>query len=259
VATTATYPTTTTVSQLLYSSSSNVVGGLATANNGTLVTSNAGVPSILAGPGTTGNVLQSNAAAAPSFSTATFPSTATGTGKVLIADGTNWVASTPTFPNASATTGKIIISDGTNWIASTPTYPAAAGSSGNVLTSDGTNWASSAPSSGGLTWSVITADQAVVANHGYICNKGTLLTLTLPASSTAGDLFSVTGINIALGWKIAQNASQQIFFGTSSTTAGVTGSLASSQIRDSLQLVCVTGGSSSVWQVISSVGNITVV
>jgi len=74
---TATYPATTTVSQVLYSSATNVVGGLSTANNGLLVTSNTGVPSILAGPGTTGQVLQSNAAAAPSFSTASYPSTTT--------------------------------------------------------------------------------------------------------------------------------------------------------------------------------------
>ena len=81
VATTATYPATTTASQLLYSSATNTIGGLATANNGTLVTSATGVPSILAGPGTTGNILQSNAAAAPSFSTATYPSTAGTSGK----------------------------------------------------------------------------------------------------------------------------------------------------------------------------------
>jgi len=69
----------------------------------------------------TGKVLQGQGiGTASAFSTATYPSVATGTGKVLIADGTNWVASTPTFPNASATSGKFIQSDGTNWIASTP-------------------------------------------------------------------------------------------------------------------------------------------
>jgi len=125
---------------------------------------------------TAGQILQSGGSSAdPVFSTATYPATATATGTILRADGTNWVASTPTypnaastagkvvisdgtnlimstptFPNASATTGKIIISDGTNWIASTPTYPAAAGTSGNVLTSDGTNWTSAAAPGGGL-------------------------------------------------------------------------------------------------------------
>lgn len=46
VYTTATYPATTTVNQLLYSSSTNVVAGLATGNSGVLITSAGGVPSI---------------------------------------------------------------------------------------------------------------------------------------------------------------------------------------------------------------------
>lgn len=183
--TTSTYPNTNAVSTLLYASAANVMSALATANNGALVTSNTGVPSILAGPGTTGNILQSNAAAAPSFSTATFPSIATGTGKVLIADGTNWVASTPTYPNvastalkhiksdgtnfvtttvtypdASVTAGKVIVSDGTNYIASTPTFPNASATSGKIIKSDGTNWLAStetyaAPSTSG---NLLTSD-----------------------------------------------------------------------------------------------------
>lgn len=43
---TATYPSTTTINQILYSSAGNVVSGLATANNGVLITSGGGVPSI---------------------------------------------------------------------------------------------------------------------------------------------------------------------------------------------------------------------
>ena len=128
----------------------------------------------VAASATAGQVLQSGGASAnPSYSTATLPSTATGTGKILRADGTNWVAttatfpdtagtsgktlisdgtnfvsSTPTFPNASATSRKIIVSDGTNWVASTETY-AVPGTTGNILTSDGTNWTSAAPAAGG--------------------------------------------------------------------------------------------------------------
>jgi len=44
--TSAAYPTSTTINQLLYSSSANTIGGLATANNGVLITSAGGVPSI---------------------------------------------------------------------------------------------------------------------------------------------------------------------------------------------------------------------
>jgi len=43
---TATYPSTTTVSQILYSSATNTVTGLATANNSALVTNGTGVPSL---------------------------------------------------------------------------------------------------------------------------------------------------------------------------------------------------------------------
>jgi len=42
----ATYPSSTTVSQILYSSATNVVTGLATANSGVLITDSGGIPSI---------------------------------------------------------------------------------------------------------------------------------------------------------------------------------------------------------------------
>jgi len=43
---TATYPATTTINQILYSSTNNAVSGLSTGNNGVLVTDGSGVPSI---------------------------------------------------------------------------------------------------------------------------------------------------------------------------------------------------------------------
>ena len=63
---TATYPATTTVSQMLYSSATNTVAGLATANNGVLIASNTGVPSMLAA-GTTGQGLNATTGAPPSW------------------------------------------------------------------------------------------------------------------------------------------------------------------------------------------------
>jgi hypothetical protein len=95
---TVTHPSTTTINQILYSSASNVLSGLATANNGTLVTSNTGIPSILAGPGTTGQILQSNSAAAPSFSTASYPSTTT-INQVLYSSSANTVTGLSTANN----------------------------------------------------------------------------------------------------------------------------------------------------------------
>lgn len=63
---TATYPSTTTINQVLYSSANNTVTGLATANDGVLITSNTGVPSLLAN-GTTGQVLTATTGAPPSW------------------------------------------------------------------------------------------------------------------------------------------------------------------------------------------------
>ena len=132
------------------------------------------------------------------------------------------------------------------------------GSAGQVLTSNGSalpSW-QAAPSTG-ITWSVITADQAAAVNNGYICNKAGLLTLTLPASAAVGTIIEVTGMNTALGWKIAQNAGQVIHFGTSTTSTGVAGSLASTAIYDAVKLVCNIANTSFI--VLSAQGNITIV
>lgn len=75
-----------------------------TASLGGIFYSTAAAGAILAGTATAGQHLQSGASAAPSWTTATFPATATGTGTILRADGTNWVASTNTYPNTTPIT-----------------------------------------------------------------------------------------------------------------------------------------------------------
>lgn len=111
---------------------------------------------------------------------------------------------------------------------------------------------------GGLTWTVVTGtSQAAAVNNGYIANNAGLVTVTLPATSAVGDTVAVTGINNATGWKVAQNAGNQIFFGTSSTTSGTGGSLASTNTRDVVYLVCMVAN--GAWNVTGSIGNITVV
>jgi len=73
--------------------------------------------------GQPGQILRSGGSvAAPSWSTPTYPNTATA-GKILMGDGTNIVLSTPGFPLAAGPAGTILRSDGTNWAASTATYP----------------------------------------------------------------------------------------------------------------------------------------
>lgn len=132
------------------------------------------------------------------------------------------------------------------------------GTAGYVLTANGAGVAPSfqVAGGGGTTWSVITADQTAAVNNGYICNKGSTLNLALPTTSAVGSILEVTGINNATGWKITQAASQQIHFGSSDTTAGTGGSLASSATRDSVRLVCVVANLE--WNVLSAQGNLTV-
>lgn len=111
-----------------------------TASNGGIVYSTASAMAILSGTATANKILYAGSSAAPSWSVPTFPVTASATsGKIIVSDGTNWIASTPAFPNASATSGKYVKSDGTNWIASTTTLPDA-GTSGKLLRGNGTNY-----------------------------------------------------------------------------------------------------------------------
>ena len=81
------------------------------------------------------------------------------------------------------------------------------------------------------------------------------MVITLPSTSAVGDTVAVTGINNATGWKIAQNAGNQVYYGAASTTLGITGSLISTGTRDTVTLVCMTAN--ATWNVVSSIGNIT--
>src|ERR1700678_2460062 len=72
---TATYRATTTTNQILYSSSTNTIAGLATANNGVLITSSGGVPSISS---TLPTAVQTNITELGTINTGTWNGTAIG-------------------------------------------------------------------------------------------------------------------------------------------------------------------------------------
>lgn len=112
----------------------------------------------------------------------------------------------------------------------------------------------------GLTsWVEVTGtSQAMSVNTGYIANNAGLITFTLPSTAAIGDSLRILGKGVG-GWKIAQNATQQIIFGKLSTTSGIGGSLASTHLNDCIELRCITSGTATIWEVASSVGNITVV
>jgi hypothetical protein len=107
-----------------------------------------------------------------------------------------------------------------------------------------------------VPWSVITADQTAVINKGYFTNKATLLTLTLPSTAAVGSVLRVSGMTAGL-WKVAQNASGVIHFGKTDTTIGIGGYIQSTLARDGVELICCVANNE--WNVLSSVGNITIV
>jgi uncharacterized protein YceK len=98
--------------------------------------------------------------------------------------------------------------------------------------------------------------QAIAPNNGYRANNAALVTLTLPTTAVVDTVIRVVGQG-AGGWRIAQNAGQQIVFGDVSSTAGTGGRLDSTHSRDCVDLLCIAA--STIWQVVGSIGNIDVV
>lgn len=112
---------------------------------------------------------------------------------------------------------------------------------------------------GGFPWTDVTGtSQAMSVDNGYIADNAGLVTLTLPsASASIGATIIIMGKG-AGGWIIAQNAGQQIHVGNVASTAGVTGSVASTNQWDNIELICVTAGASSIWSARPPEGNLTI-
>jgi hypothetical protein len=142
----------------------------------------------------TGKILQANTGACPSYSTATYPSTAGTSGKILISDGTNIVSSTPTYPSAAGTSGNLLTSDGTNWLSSA----APAASKSTVLKAGrGTSVATTATNLDTIAISGLTAlDRLVVevtadsvtqdTSALYVYNSTDSLIIDTTSTITAG-------------------------------------------------------------------------
>lgn len=176
----ATYPASTTVNQLLYSSNNNVISGLATANNGVLVTNGTGVPSI----------------------SSTLPTQVQGniTSLGIIGSGT-WNGSTiqVQFGGTGITTVTPygILCGGTTSTGALQSL-ASLGTSGQVLTSQGPSalpiWSSLSTSA--VTSITGTANQILANNTTGSAQTGAI-TLTLPQSiaTTSNVQFGSIGIN----------------------------------------------------------------
>jgi len=151
------------------------------------------------------------------------------------------------------TDGQLLIGDtaGASPVAATLTAGAGIG----IVNAAGSITISS--TSGGFSWAVVTsATQALVFENGYIGNRATAITYTLPPISVVGDSLIVTNIGAGLP-VISQNAGQSIHFTASTTTVGVGGSLTAIDQFGSIELVCAVANTE--WIVVDSVGSWTIV
>jgi hypothetical protein len=112
--------------------------------------------------------------------------------------------------------------------------------------------------SSGFTWNVVNSAMnpvSLVLENGYIAKGSGIVQFVLPAAASVGDTFFILGYGNL--WTLTQNAMQQIFLGSSSTTAGVGGSISATQIKDTVEIVCVTANTE--FQIVDSVGNLLIV
>ncbi len=211
VATTSTYPATTTINQVLYSSSNNVIGGITAANNGTMISGTTGIPSWLAN-GTTGQVLTATTGSPPSWAPPATSGTVTsvsGTAnQVAVANGTTTpvISLIGPYTPATYTAHGVLIGEGTssivattagsagqhlqsggasadpNW--TTATFPATATGSGTILRADGTNWVATTATYPTTT----TSQQILYSTAANVIGQLTTANSAIAATNSSGTL-----------------------------------------------------------------------
>jgi hypothetical protein len=101
-------------------------------------------------------------------------------------------------------------------------------------------------SGSGVGWNEVTTDTMTVSNAGYTTNSASLIHLTLPATSSYGDVIFVAGLGSG-GWQITQGVGQSIIYGNVSSTVGSGGSMQSTNQYDCVHLYCAVPN--LTWQV----------
>lgn len=173
---------------------------------------------------------------------------------------------TATLGNIVLTDGKLTIgvSDGTNGqviLASTagnPAWASITAGAGITLTAGANTLDVACSAAALLTIGAVAVNAGLAINNGYINTKPAgLLTMTLPAVAAVGTIIIMQGSAAGVdGWKIAQNALQNIQFGNVSSTIGAAGYISSTNDNDSVSLVCTVAN--TTWNVYMGIGNITI-
>jgi len=254
---TATYPSTTTINQILYSSSANTISGLVTANNGILITSSGGVPSISS---TLPSAVQGNITTVGTISSGTWngsviPLQFGGTNSNLTASAGAIPYSTPSaLALLAPTTANKIFMSGTGTVPawSTATYPVTTtanqllySSSGNLITGLPTGNSSTLMTNGSgvPAWQSTSANfvTAIIGTANQItANSPTgTVTLSLPADVSISNTLAVGGISASYtgdfngtvrSKRLLGNGNAPSFSVASGSGTGATASIAGSEI-----------------------------
>lgn len=159
----------------------------------------------------------------------------------------------------TSTPTQLVLAAGQIAIGTTASDPAAASlTPGSGISISSVTGSITISATGGNPWTVVSGTSVSLAvNTNYILNNAGLVTATLPATFAVGDIIRIQGQG-AGGWLIAQNSGQVINLGASPTTSGATGSLASTNRYDSIELLAITANTTLV-VFGAPQGNITVV
>lgn len=105
------------------------------------------------------------------------------------------------------------------------------------------------------TVAVSGTSQSLASNRVYIPHNTSLTTFTLPTTATEGQLFQIVGEGSG-GWRISQNASQQIVGVNVATTSGTTGYVQSTNANCTITIRCTVANSK--FTITSSQGTLTI-
>ncbi len=202
---TATYPATTTINQLLYSSSNNVIGGVTAGDYGVLISSSSGVPSWLAN-GTTGQILTATTSGTPSWENA-------ASGGISTIDG-----------NSGSVTGSTVTVKGTVAL------------SGESVTFTGSGTTLTLSMTDANSNTIIGANAgsgSVSGTDNVILGSTTAPNLTSGSTNTiigcnSGAAVKLQGNNVLIGYQVANDSTYALggsntFVGVDIAIAGVTG------------------------------------
>jgi hypothetical protein len=174
-----------------------------------------------------------------------------GTGLITITDHSVMVGSGTgaITPIAVGTDGQVLLGSS----AADPVFATLTSTGGTITFTPGAGTLNLEAAVDLTPWNeAVDATLALLVNEGYVMNRATAITATLPATAAFGSVIKIVGKGAGLTI-IAQNAGQTIFFGTASTTPGVGGTLTATSQYDCVELVCIVADTSFV--VRSSQGN----